>query len=114
MFESTAENEFEPYIFPQENGSHFGTKYLSVASPFGSVMDFFADSKDFSFNISRYSDEALHAAAHLHELEKDDFITLHIDYRMSGVGSNSCGPALKDEYKIVEKDFEFSYLFTVK
>lgn len=114
MFESTAENEFEPYIFPQENGSHFGTKYLSVSSPFGSVMDFFADSKDFSFNISRYSDEALHAAAHLHELKKDDFITLHIDYRMSGVGSNSCGPALKDEYKIVEKDFEFSYIFTVK
>lgn len=114
MFESDADSEFEPYLFPQENGSHFGTKYLSVGSPFGSIVDFFADSKDFSFNISRYSEKALHAAAHLHELKKDDFITLHIDYRMSGVGSNSCGPVLKDKYKIVEKNFEFSYIFTVK
>ncbi len=113
-FESTVENEFEPYLFPQENGSHFGTKYLSLGTPFGPVIDFFADSKDFSFNASRYSDEALHNAAHLHELKKDDFITLHIDYRMSGVGSNSCGPVLKDSLKIVEKEFEFSYIFTVK
>ena len=33
---------------------------------------------------------------------------LNIDYKMSGVGSNSCGPKLADEYLLLEREFSFT------
>ena len=30
---------------------------------------------------------------------------VHLDYRQSGVGSNSCGPRLDEKYQLREKDF---------
>ena len=35
----------------------------------------------------------------------------NIDYKMSGIGSNSCGPNLKDEYRLNETEFEVEFQF---
>ncbi|WP_341866032.1 hypothetical protein [Paenibacillus ferrarius] len=32
---------------------------------------------------------------------------VHLDYRMSGVGSASCGPELLEPYRLDEKEFKF-------
>ena len=34
---------------------------------------------------------------------------VNIDYKHSGIGSNSCGPALVPEYQLREKEFSFSF-----
>ena len=34
------------------------------------------------------------------ELEKSGCTVLCVDYKMAGVGSNSCGPALAQKYRI--------------
>ena len=39
---------------------------------------------------------------------------LNIDYKMSGVGSNSCGPKLIEKYQFNEKEFEFEFILNVK
>lgn len=43
-------------------------------------------------------------------LLEDGKIHLHIDYKVSGIGSHSCGPALLKKYQLNEKamDFRFS------
>ena len=34
------------------------------------------------------------------------------DYKMSGVGSNSCGPALLEQYRFDEEEFQWEILYS--
>lgn len=43
------------------------------------------------------------------ELVDENKIYLHINYKSSGVGSNACCPALKEEYRLLEKHIEFKF-----
>jgi beta-galactosidase len=73
----------------------------------GNMM--FESKNRFEFNVSDYSTEALYKAEHTNELKKDGFVHLRVDYKDSGLGSNSCGPALEEKYRLAEKEFEFSF-----
>ncbi|MBQ9084222.1 MAG: DUF4981 domain-containing protein [Clostridia bacterium] len=107
IFETTVGKNFEHYVRPQENGAHFGTRWMDISHVSGIGLFFAADS--FSFNASHYTDEQLTATAHDYELVEDlrSFVT--IDYRNSPVGSNSCGPQLAKELRIDEKEFSFTF-----
>ena len=75
------------YEKPQENGSHTGTKWLSTKIK-GEELCF---SGDFSFCATRYDILEMAGARHRKDLKQMDGSHLYIDYRMSGVGSASCG-----------------------
>lgn len=105
LYESCADNEYVNYIRPQEHGNHTDTKMLQIGK-----MCFEADG--FDFNVSSYATEALDSAEHIDELKKDGKTHIRIDYKVSGLGSNSCGPELEKEYRVDEKKIKFS--FTVK
>ena len=97
---------FENYLMPQENGSHYGTDWVRVTNQQEGGLLFWSKTP-FSFNASHYTPQALEAARHPHELKKKEETVLHIDYKMSGVGSNSCGPKLLETYQFNEKEFSF-------
>jgi beta-galactosidase len=97
----------EHYIMPQENGSRFDTDWTILSNLQGMGLHFESDER-FSFNASHYTPEDLTAAKHAHELVKRTETIVHMDYKMSGVGSNSCGPELLEKYRLNEKEFEFS------
>ena len=46
---------------------------------------------------------------HTDELVENDSIVVRIDYKNSGIGSNSCGPKLLDEYRLNEKEITFEF-----
>ena len=104
LFRSAVSDMGEDYIKPQENGSRFGCKYLSLSAT-ESKLQIYGSS--FSFNASEYTAEELELAAHNYELEKCGMTVLCVDYRQAGIGSNSCGPELSDREKI-EKEFEWT------
>ena len=54
-------------------------------------LNFIGDS-EFEFNVSEYTSEVLTNAMHINELVKNNRTNLRIDYKVSGIGSNSCGP----------------------
>lgn len=103
-YDTTVTKNYEPYIFPQENGSHCDTREVTLCRAVTVSSD-----TPFSFSASHYSCEQLDAAAHRHELIPSDLTYAHIDMRMSGVGSNSCGPALDGRYAISAKHLEFRF-----
>ena len=107
-YESSADAEYVPYARPQEHGNHFGVKRLCIGD-----MVFTAD-KEFEINVSNYSTKALERAQHTDELVSDGLVHLRVDYKNSGVGSNSCGPALEEEFRLKEKNIEFSYSISPK
>ena len=106
-FESTVEDMHEDYIKPQENGNHYHCRKASVGNGTNGVTAFAATSFDFS--VSNYSDYELAVKKHNYELEESDFVTMHLDYKNSGVGSNSCGPQLLPQYQMNDKEFEWEY-----
>lgn len=98
-YETAASDNFNHYIKPQENGSHYGCEYAEVTNGKHTLRA----EGDFSFNISPYSMEMLMNTAHDAELIKDGNVYVSFDYFMSGIGSNSCGPELEDEFKTPDK-----------
>ncbi len=100
----------EDYIRPQENGSHYGCSSLSVWASQGGCLSVNGD--DFSFNASVYTQEELEQKAHNFELVPSGATVLCVDYKMSGVGSNSCGPKLREEYQLNETEFDWSLNLT--
>ena len=44
---------------------------------------------------------------HNFELETSNYTVLCLDYAQNGIGSNSCGPELKKEYRLDEETFTF-------
>ena len=95
---------YEPYIRPQENSSHYGCRYVKLTGRKLELICRGSDPKggrkNISFNASEYTQEELWTKRHNWELEKSPYTVLCIDYRMAGVGSNSCGPALAQKYRI--------------
>ncbi len=104
MWDSTASNEYVPYIKPQEHGNHFGVRYLEFNEGFKVVAD-----TPFECNVSQYSTRDLYTTKHAAELVKDGFTHVRIDYKNSGIGSNSCGPKLMEKYQLNEKEINFNF-----
>ena len=61
------------------------------------------------FNVSHYSSDMLMKATHQNQLTKADYTNIRIDYKNSGVGSNSCGPELLEKYRLSEKEIHFEF-----
>lgn len=93
-------------IKPQENSSHYGCEDLTLYSSLGSSIHV-TGKAPFSFQASNYTQEELTVKAHNYELEKAEETVLCLDYKMSGIGSNSCGPALSEKYQLNEEDISF-------
>ena len=104
-FETTVTREYVDYIKPQENGSHYGCTSLSVCDGKNHLC-FTGD--NFSFNASHFTAEELTAKMHDFELKPCGYTVLHVDYRQSGIGSNSCGPELLEKYRL-NGDFTFDF-----
>lgn len=59
-------------------------------------------------NVSEYSTEALNQAEHTDELVKDGKTHVRLDYKVSGIGSASCGTTLEEKYRLKDKEIAFA------
>ena len=109
MYETSAKEEYVPYIVPQEHGNHTKTKELCIGGLKFSSLGLERSTNKFQFNVSNYTSEILTNAIHTNELIENDNTIVRIDYKNSGIGSNSCGPELIDEYRLKEKDISFQF-----
>ena len=106
-FRTTATDNFVHYVRPQENGAHKDCRFATVMSVAGQGLYF--DGDNFSFSVSHFSPEQLTTVAHDCDLVPEHETTVIIDYKQAGIGSNSCGPALRAPYRFEEKEFTFTF-----
>ena len=109
VFGAKRDELHEDYLKPQENGSHYGCKYLTIGDERTAL---FISGDGFSFNASRFTQEELTRKMHNYELEPSPWTVLCIDYKQSGIGSNSCGPELLEEYRLDDATFDFRFTIT--
>lgn len=100
----------EDYIKPQENGSHFGTYRVKVSREDGRWVEV-TSGQPFSFQVSHYTQEELREKKHNFELAESIYTILCADYKMSGIGSGSCGWAPAAEYRLEEEIFSYEMTF---
>lgn len=111
-FKDTVRNMHEDYLKPQENGSHYKCRELIVGDE--NQNKIFVYAKDFSFNVSHYTEEMLEKAEHNFELKESDSVVLCIDTKMSGIGSGSCGPHLISDYQLRENKIIGDFIIKFK
>ena len=103
LYESTASAEYVPYVRPQEQGNHYGVRSLTLENKLK-----FLSETDFECQVSRYSTAMLTKAQHTDELIADGTTHVRVDYKVSGIGSTSCGPVLDEKFRFNEKQFNFT------
>jgi beta-galactosidase len=105
-FKTTVNNNHENYLKPQENGSHYKTEWAYVSDLKDQGL-LFIGMDEFSFNVSHYTALDISNAKHPHELKRREEVIVNLDYGISGVGSNSCGPELLPQYRLSQKDINY-------
>lgn len=109
VFQAHVDDLWTDYIMPQENGSHADCRELLIS---GLNHQLYVQmQEDSSFQMMKFSQEQITKAKHNFELIDEERIHLHLDYRQSGIGSNSCGPGLLEEYRLDEKEIHFAFAF---
>ena len=107
LYRANVRDLHEDYIRPQENGSHYDCEYVELNnSRYGIVA---SAEKAFSFNASYYTQEELEKKTHNYELAESDSVVLCVDYALNGIGSNSCGPVVLDQYRFNDVLFRFRF-----
>ncbi len=105
LYQALVQKLHEDYLRPQENGSHMDCDYVTLSG--GTYGLTAVSGRPFSFNASIYTQEELERKTHYYELESSDSTILCLDYAQNGIGSNSCGPRLKEVYRFDEETFTF-------
>lgn len=101
-YESSVSDQVEHYVRPQENGSHWGTDTVTLTGD-ALALDVLSPAP-FSFSALPYTQEELTMTAHDHELTECGSTVLCLDVAHAGIGSNSCGPALLERYRVTDVD----------
>ena len=111
IWESSVSDHFEHYIRPQENMAHDDTKWAEIYTEanHGLIIAAADDTEKISFNCSHFSPATLTETKHDYELIPSEETVVNVDLRQAGIGSNSCGPVLAEEYRILPGDYRYSF-----
>ncbi len=110
VYASTVAAQHEDYLRPQENSSHWGCTALSLSS--AGLRLRVGTGRPFCFNASVYTQEELAGKKHSFELVPCGDTVLCLDGDMSGLGSGSCGPRLREKEQLRDEHLSFRFRFT--
>jgi beta-galactosidase len=109
LYRSTVDEQFVPYVMPQENGNKTDVRWLSLTNGDGVGLKVTADASFMEASVSHYSAAELFKALHTNELERQEPIILNIDHAQAGLGGASCGPATLEQYRLRPGDYKFTF-----
>ncbi|KRF10011.1 beta-D-galactosidase subunit alpha [Paenibacillus sp. Soil766] len=110
VYEGTVDEQFVPYIKPQESGSKADVRWASVTDVDGVGLLIAGVGMPLGqVGVSRYSTQALSKAKHHSDLIHLGEVEINADWRQSGLGNHSCGyaPTLPS-YLITAETTEFT------
>jgi len=99
------------YEKPQECNSRVDTRWLKFTTE---GVDFEISAEKFSFCITRHDINEDWKQKHKKDVQETENTYLHLDYRMSGVGSASCGGDDPQPSCRIQPGEEFDFTFCIK
>ncbi len=88
LYHLTVEDDYVPYLFPQDYGNRTDVKWLKVQTDKGNGLKISAKAP-LNFSIHPFSSNNLTRAAYTFQLKKAPYNTLNVDYEVSGVGGTA-------------------------
>ena len=107
-YRSTVTDQYVPYVMPQEHGHKTDVRWLELTAPDGHGLRFLGE-PILEFSASHLTENDLYDAFHTYELQPQPEVHLNLDAVMRGLGSASCGPDTLEPYKMLEKEYHFTY-----
>lgn len=120
LYSQSVDEQFFPYIRPQENGTKTDIRWWSQVTKGGKGVTFTSDDL-FSASALKYTVESLDDGEwkgvkgwrHSPEIETTDYVTICIDKVQLGLGcQNSWGAVPLRQYRLPYKDYEFNFMIT--
>ncbi|XVV15748.1 glycoside hydrolase family 2 TIM barrel-domain containing protein [Actinoplanes sp. CA-131856] len=102
--------EFQtPYVVPQENGNRSAVSRLTLSNPDGGVS--IAGDQPFELAVRPWPTRRLEEARHASDLVEGDLLWVHLAAGVTGLGSASCGPAVRSaaEYRAARARLAFTF-----
>ncbi|KOO14289.1 beta-D-galactosidase [Vibrio xuii] len=106
VYQSTVADMFENYPFPQNNGNRQHVRWAALTNRNGTGL-LVKPQQEINFSAWFYTNQSLHEAQHTIELEKSGYITLNLDHKLMGLGSNSWGSEVLDSYRVYMDEFRY-------
>ena len=116
-YRQTVEEQFYPYIRPQETGTKTDIRWWRLLNISGNGLQF-VSSAPFSASALNYTIESLDDGdgkdqRHSPEVEKADFTNFCIDKAQTGLACvNSWGAIALEKYRLPYQDYELSFIMT--
>jgi len=107
VYSGSVQDQYVPYIRPQENGNKTDVRWAAVTDRAGAGL-LAAGAAPLNVSAHHYTVEDFTASRHAHELTRLAETVLHLDGLQAGLGSNSCGPAPLPQYLIQPGRIEFA------
>jgi beta-galactosidase len=109
LYRGSVDEQYVPYIMPQENGNKTDVRWASLTNEKGSGLKV-AGSFPMETGVSHYTAADLYAAYHTNELNRRPEVYWTWDVRQCGLGGNSCGPMTLPQYLVEPGEYAFSLL----
>lgn len=111
VYQTSVDDMYEPYLIPQDHGLRTDNRWLSMTDAEGKGLKFQMNEL-FNFNAYPYSTENLTKAVYQYQLEKQDGVTLNLDYATSGVGCTARG--IFASYRVYPQAYERNITIQIK
>ena len=116
---STVDEQYFPYIRPQETGNHAGTRWMSLLDESGTGIMVLAPGTDalLETNALHYTPEAISdydSNLYQTDLTRTDNIVWRILYHQTGVGGDNTWGALPHAQYMLRDRTDYQYKFTLR
>jgi beta-galactosidase len=108
LYRSTVDEQYVPYVMPQEHGNKSEVRWLTLTDGAGAGVRVEGE-PTLEFSASHFSANDLYAARHTVDLKPRPEVLLNLDYGQRGLGTASCGPDALMHYRLTESEYRFAY-----
>lgn len=110
LYSGTVDEQYVPYIMPQENGNKTDVRWASLLGSQGVGLMAVCQPL-LEVSVSHFTADDLYKAMHTNELTRRDEVYFNLDVMQSGLGGHSCGPRTLDKYLVWPGEYHFNILF---
>ena len=107
VYQGTVQDQYVPYIMPQENGNKTDVRWAAVTNARGLGL-LAVGMPLLEVSAHHYTTDDFTRARHTFDLLRRDETILNLDHRQCGLGSASCGPGPLPQYLIEPKETSFA------
>ena len=110
LYHSTVNEQFVPYILPQEHGNKTDVRWVALSNAEGVGLLVMSEPL-MEVSARHFTDDDLFQAMHTNELTPRPEVILNLDAAQCGLGGASCGPGTLEKYLVWPGEFRMRLLF---